>query len=257
MNLARHPRTLSRFGGASYVAIVIFAAIAYLKVRSNLYVGTDMARTASNLAAHEELYRLGWASAVIAVLCNLPVGLIFYELFKIVNEGLARALLVFIIAAAIIEGVNLGNYISPLYVFTLPEYHAAFSPAELQALGRMPGKLFAAGFGISLAFFGLYCVLTGILILRSNFLPKVLGLLMVGAGICYEVNTFGSFMALPPVPYILYFTFIAENSLAWWLLIVGVNETKWRAQAQDARDAQTVANRLSTAGGNDHYRVLR
>jgi hypothetical protein len=60
--------------------------------------------------------------------------------------------------------------------------------------------------------------------------PQILGLLMIVAGVTYWINSFRLFLALP-IPYIQWVTLIAELSLALWLLVVGVNEAKWRGQA--------------------------
>lgn len=235
MRVISHPRTLARTAGAFYLGIIVFAAIGYVFIRPQVIIPTDMARTAENLQTHGELYRLGFASVIVADICNLPVGLIFYELFKVVDRRLARALLVFIAVSTTIEVVNLYFYISPLFTFTLPEYRAGFDPAALAALARGSGKLFALGFGMSLAFFAVYCVLTGWLILRSSFLPKILGALMMLAGIVYEVHAFAVFLTLPEPPYVLFVGFVAEASLALWLLIRGVNEERWRSQTESFR----------------------
>ena len=251
MQVTSHPRALARIAGAFYLGIIIFAAIGYVFVRPEIIVPTDMARTAANLQVHGELYRLGLASVVIADVCNLPVGLIFYELFKIVSPRLARALLVFIAVSTTLEVVNLYYYISPLFTFTLPEYRAGFDAAALAALARGSGKLFALGFGFSLAFFAVYCVLTGWLIIRCTFVPKVIGALMVIAGIVYEAHAFAVFLALPEPPYVLFVGFIAELSLALWLLIMGVSEARWRSEAASsggmAVDAQHPNGQLAGA----------
>jgi len=123
------------------------------------------------------------------------------------------------------------NYITPLFTFTLPEYISAFDAGEIQALARGQIRLFGYGFSVSLVFFGVFCVVIGYLILRSKFLPAILGLLMVAAGAIYCIENFALFLALPDVPYIRWVHLVAELSLALWLLVVGVNEGKWRARA--------------------------
>ena len=237
MTFTEHPRLLARISGVFYVVIIILALFAYLHVRGQLIVPTNMAQTETNVVAHERLYRLGFSAAVVAVICNLPLGWIFYELFKVVNSRLALLALVFITASATIEAVNLFNYIMPLFTFTLPEYISAFDAREIQALARGEVRLFGYGFGVSLVFFGVFCALTGYLILRSKFLPAILGLLMVAAGVVYCIENFVFFLALPDISYISKVHLVAEVSLALWLLVVGVNEGKWRAQALAASSA--------------------
>jgi hypothetical protein len=159
------------------------------------------------------------------------MGLILYELLKVVNPRLALLALVFIVVSTTIEAVNLFNYITPLFTFSLPEYRSAFDPDQLQALARGPIGLFGYAFSVSLTFFGVFCAMIGYLIVRSKFLPVILGLLMIIAGVTYWINSFRFFLGLP-IPYIQWVTLIAELSLALWLLVAGVNEAEWRARAQ-------------------------
>ena len=210
--------------------IIVFALFAYLYVRGQVIVPNDMAQTATKILAHEQLYRLGFSAAVVVVICNLPLGLILFELLKVVHPRLALLALVFVTASATLEAVNLCNYIEPLFTFSLPEYRSAFHANEIQALARGPIRMFEYVFSVSLTFFGVFCVLIGFLILRSKFLPAILGLLMIAAGVTYWINSFRLFLTLP-LPYIGWVTLIAELSLALWLLVVGVNDAKWREQA--------------------------
>jgi hypothetical protein len=237
MNFTERPRLLARVAGVFYLIIIVSAVFAYIYVRGRAVIPGDMAQTAANILAREQLYRLGFSSAVVTVICNPPMGLILYELLKVVNRRLALLALVFITVATTIEAVNLFNYISPLFTLSLPEYRAAFTPDELQALARGSIRLFGYGFGVSQTFFGVFCALNGFLILRSKFLPAIIGLLMIAAGVCYWIDSFVLFLALPGIPYILMVGGIAELSLALWLLVVGVNAAKWRARALQNADS--------------------
>src|SRR5262249_30253980 len=84
-----HPRLLARLAGVFYLLITICAVFAYLYVRGQVIDADDMAKTVANLSAQERFYRLGFGSAVIVVVCNLPLGFLLYELLKIVNPRLA------------------------------------------------------------------------------------------------------------------------------------------------------------------------
>ena len=229
MTFTDHPRLLARVAGVLYVVITAFALFAYLYVRGQVIVAEDMAQTEANLLAHEQLYRFGFVAALVVVVCNLPLGFILSELLKVVNPRLARLALLFITVSATLEAVNLFNYIEPLFTFTLPEYLRAFAPEARQALARGPVRMFGYAFSVSLTFFGVFCVLIGLLIIRSRFLPAALGVLMIVAGVTYWINSFRLFLSLP-IPYIPWVTLVAELSLALWLLLVGLNEAQWRAQ---------------------------
>lgn len=246
MTFTDHPRLLARMAGGFYLAITVSAVFAYLYVRARFVHIDNMAQTAADIVAHEQLYRMGFSSALVTVLCNPPMGFLLSELLKVVNRRVALMALVFITVSTTLEAVNLFNYMAPLFTFTLPEYRAAFSPAQLQALARGSIRLWGYGFSLSLAFFGVFCALVGWLVLRSKFLPAVIGVLMMIAGVKYEIDVFSQFLALPDIPYLdsLQITLIGEMSLALWLTAFGVNAAKWQAQAAAARQRDRPA--LST-----------
>ena len=99
MTFTEHPRLLARAAGAFYLIITAFALFAYMHVRGQLIDTGDMARTADNIVANEHRFRIGFTAAVIVTICNLPLGFILYELFKVVNLRLALLALVFIISS--------------------------------------------------------------------------------------------------------------------------------------------------------------
>jgi hypothetical protein len=230
MTLTEHPRRLARIAGVFYLVIIAFALFAYLHVRGQLIHPGDMARTAADLVAHETLYRLGFSAAVIVVVSNLPLGWIFFELFKVGQPRLALLALLFILAAAVLEAANLSNYIAPLFTFTLPEYRA-FEPLQQQALARGAIRMFGYGFSVSLTFFGVFCALLGCLILRTKLFPALLGALMLAAGATYWIENFSQFLALPDIPHLGWVTLVAESAMALWLVGVGVDEAAWTALA--------------------------
>jgi hypothetical protein len=235
MSFIEHPRLFARIAGVFYAIIIACALFAYLVVRNQVIVADDMARTAANFQALGQLYRWGFAAAVIVVVSNLPLGFLLFELLKVVNARVALLALIFICCAATIEAMNLANYIEPLLTFSLPEYARAFDPAAQQALARGPIRMFGYVFSVDLVFFGVFCVLTGGLIVRSKFIPAILGLMMIVAGVIYWINSFRLFLAWP-IPYIPWVTLVAEGALAAWLLVVGVDEAKWRARVRALSD---------------------
>jgi hypothetical protein len=145
--------------------------------------------------------RLGFAVNLIAAACYIGVTLLFYGMFKPVNRSLS-------LLAAFFSLV--GCAIGALSPFQL-------APARIN----------------NLVFFGFYCILIGYLIFRSTFLPRILGALMAFGGLGWL--TFLS----PPLanylsPYNMVPGILAELSLTLWLLVMGVNEQRWQAQASAA-----------------------
>src|SRR5215469_899350 len=98
------PRLKARIAGGLYLIIIVggFFAIGY--VPAALVVAGDAAATAHNILAHELLYRLGLVAHMINLVCNIPLALIFYELFKVVSRRLALLVVFFTLVGTAIEG---------------------------------------------------------------------------------------------------------------------------------------------------------
>ena len=230
------PRLKARIAGLLYLIVIAGGIFAELFVRSALIVRGDAAATAANILAHEQLYRLGFAAGIIILVCNIPLAVIFYDLFKVVNRSVSLLVAFFILVGTAIESVNLLNHFMPLILLEGGRYLSVFEAEQLQALAYMSLKLQAVGFSISLVFFGFYCLLTGYLVFRSTFLPLLLGVLLAIGGLCYLTNSFAYFLwpelASRLFPAILVPSGIAELSLSLWLISIGVNVQRWKEQAK-------------------------
>lgn len=228
------PQKAARIAGVLYLIIIAGGLFAEVFVRQQVIVFGDPAATARSILEHELLYRLGFAVHLIYLACALPLALIFYDLFRRVNGNIALLALVVNLVAITVESVNLLNHFAPLRILAAEGLNAP-NAEHLQDLAYVFVRLFASGFGISLTFFGLFCLLIGYLIFRSGFLPRILGVLMAVAGLCYLTNSFSVFIApgfaALLFPYILLPCLVAELSLALWLVVMGVNVRKWEEKA--------------------------
>ena len=134
-----------------------------------------------------------------------------------------------------IGGINGLNSYRALQLLGGAGYLKVFSPEQLQAMALLSLKAHSVGFGVALIFFGFSCLALGCLIFRSGFFPKLLGILMAIAGLCYLINSFALILS-PPIagalfPWVLLPAFIGELSLALWLTVKGVNVPKWEERA--------------------------
>jgi Domain of unknown function (DUF4386) len=131
-----------------------------------------------------------------------------------------------VIAGVVVEAAILLCLYAPLAMIEQSGALTALGEGQRQALSYLAIGLFDTGFGFALLFFAGFCVLIGMLILRSRLIPRVIGALMVVAGGCYVVNTLA--LILSPalsdrlVPGILLPVGLAELSLALWLAAKGV-----------------------------------
>lgn len=219
-------RLKARFAGAFYLIIIAGGIFGEVAVRQALTVAGDPAATARAIAADEALWRAGLAVHLGYLLANVPLAFILYELFKRGQATLARCALGFAFLCTAVEAVNLVQLYVPLALAGPSGALPGLDEAQRQALGYLALRLHTAGFAFALWLFSGFCVLTGVMILRSRLVPRVVGAMMMLAGVCYAVNTMA--MILSPAlwdrlsVWILLPCFVGELSLALWLLVMGV-----------------------------------
>jgi hypothetical protein len=108
------PRLYARIAGALYLIVIVGGVFAQVLVRGRLVVHGDAAVTAHNIQAHELLYRLGFAVEVLYCLCNVPLMLLLYKLFKVVDKNVAWMMVFFGLLTNAIESVSLLAHFAPL-----------------------------------------------------------------------------------------------------------------------------------------------
>jgi uncharacterized protein DUF4386 len=225
------PQVYARIGGILYLVIIIAGATGELFVRGSLAVSGNAAATAANILGSPHLWRAGIAGDLVMHVCDVGLMIVFYVLLRPVNRNLALLAVLFNLVQTSVLVANKMNLVTPLFLLGDAPYLKAFTPEQLQALSYVAIRAHDYGFGFGLIFFGVECVVIGYLIVRSTYLPAALGVMMQIAGVCYVINSF-AVLLYPPLgsrlfPFILLPPFIAELSLALWLLVKGVDVRKW------------------------------
>lgn len=224
------PQSKARAAGVFWLLTFLTSTFAMF-VGVRLVVSGDAAATAANLLAHESLFRSGTAAILISTACYVAVTLLVYELLKPVNRTVSLLAAFFSLVGCAVGAIGCLFDLVPFVLLRGGQYLSVFTVEQLQALALMFLKVrVQANDNIGLVFFGLHCLLVGYLILRSTFLPRVVGALMVLAGLGWL-----TFLA-PPVakslsPYIMLPGALGELSLTVWLLLKGVNVQRWKEQA--------------------------
>lgn len=232
MTKATSPRLQARIAGFLYL-IVVATSVFALVTTSALIVSGDAAATAANILASEQVFRLGFAANLIAAVAYVGVIAILYELFKPVNATLSVVAAFLGLAGCAISGASMINTLATLLFLGDATYLAAFETDQLQTLARTSLRLGGLGNSISLVFFGFYCLSLGFLVFGAKFLPRVLGVFLVIAGLGWLIGNFTSFFApsLSLYSFLLPVSGLGELAFTLWLLVMGVNPTKWREQA--------------------------
>lgn len=221
------PRTLGRLVGAGYF-VLILSGFDLFFVLPKLVVRGDAAATAANILSHQAMFLAGFAAALVGIAAYLVVTALFYSLFEPVNRTLSLSAAYFSLTGCVIQACALAFHLLPLLFLGDQPYLKAFKPDQLQALAMVFLTLYGRTYNISLVFFAFYLLQIGYLVIRSTFLPRWLGgLVMLGAG--WLVFLY------PPLaralwPYLI-LSSVGEMTLVLWLLVKGVDEQRWHEQA--------------------------
>jgi Domain of unknown function (DUF4386) len=229
------PKARARIAGGLWLLVIATGVFALL-VREALIVPGDAAATAANILAGETLFRLGFVADLISAGAYVGTTFLLYDLLKSVSRSVSLFAALTGLAGSAIMAANLANLLGALSYLKGGASLAAFEPDQLQALAMASLRLHGLGYTISVVVFAAHLLLLGWLLLRSAFLPRLLGLLLVIAGLCWWVNSLAIFLAPGFAgylyPWILLPSLIAEGGLALWLLVMGVNVERWREQGR-------------------------
>jgi len=221
----------ARMAGFLYLLIAIISVFGLIYVPAQLIVAGDAATTAHNIVASESLFRFGFMSNLMTFTINVFVAVLLYQLLKPVNKKMAALMVILILVGLGIAMLNELNQFVALLLLSGANYLTAFTTAQLQALASLFLDIYQHGFSIAHIFWGLWLFPLGYLVFKSGFLPKVIGILLLIAGVGYVVD-FALFFLLPDITVkVSEFTFVGEVVLLLWLLIKGVNVEQWQKRA--------------------------
>src|SRR6266550_9449965 len=191
MSFTRNP---GRYAGLLYVLMSIPGFFALIYVPSKLIVHGNATATATNIAAHETLFRLGIAAELICQTGFIFVALALYDLLKGVNQRRASLMLGLIVVSIPIALLNELNSIAALVLVRGADFLSIFEKSQRDALAMLFLNLHANGFVVAEIFWGLWLFPLGLLVYRSGFIPRILGVLLMLNTVTFPVNSFTSLL---------------------------------------------------------------
>jgi len=220
-----HPlKKAARIAGAIYLSMVITGPFTLLYIPAKLIVRGNAAATADNILTHETLFRLGIVGDLFTPVIFICLGIALYRLLSGVNKTWASLMLAFVVVSSTVGFLNVLNNIAALTLFHGTDFLAVLEKSQRDALGYLFIRLHSQGNLINEIFWGLWLFPFGLLVFRSGFLPRFIGVWLM-------VNGFGwvvlSITALFFPPY--YETafrmaqpvLFGELAIMLWLLIKG------------------------------------
>ncbi len=225
--IERSPQSYARLAGVMYLAIILLGMFGELYVRGTLIVPGDAAATAQAISASPQLWRAGVVGDLLMHVLDVPVMLILYALLRPISKSLALLATLFNLVQTAVLVLNKLNLLLPVFLLGDAAVLNAFSAEQLQALAMLAIETHAHGFGIGLIFFGVACLVRGVLIWRSGYWPQALGVLIFIAGLSYLTNSFALLLApsfaAAIFPAVLVPAFVGELAFCLWLIVKGLN----------------------------------
>src|SRR6202163_943081 len=174
-----------RFAGLLYILMSIPGFFAMVYVPSKLIVHGNAAATANNVSASETLFRLGIAGELVGYAGFIFVALALYDVLKVVNRRHASLMVILIVVAVPIAFLNELNSIAALVLVRGADFLSIFEKPQRDALAMLFLHLHGHGFDVAEIFWGLWLFPLGLLVYRSRFLPRFLGIWLVFAGVAW------------------------------------------------------------------------
>lgn len=230
------PQLYARIGGILYLSLIIVGLFSVIFIRERLIVSLNAEATANNIRNSEFLWRIGIVCDLVMHLLDIPIMLIIYILLKPTNKNIALLALLFNLIQTAVLVANKLNLLTPLFLLSNDDYLKTFDLQQLYALIYISLKAHDFGFGLGLIFFGFVCLTNGYLIIKSGYFPKVIGIMLQIAGVCYLINNFtlilNPSLANKIFPFMMIPVLIAEITFAFRLTIKGVNLNKWELKKE-------------------------
>src|SRR5262245_6455326 len=182
----RTTKQQARFAGMLYVLMCIVGLPGLILIPSRLIAEGDAVATANHIRAAETLFRIGIASELSGIVVYVFLALALYRLFEAVNRNDAVVMVTLVLISVAIVFANAVNELGALILLGGPSFLATFTKPQLDSLAYLLLQMHDQGIGvITQVFWGLWLVPFGLLVIRSGFLPKILGVLLLIAAVGY------------------------------------------------------------------------
>jgi len=218
-------KRLARLAGAVYVSLGVATAIGYYHAP---LVQGDLSAIGRAITGTDLRFRIGVVSDVLSAVLAVPLALLLYQLLKPVHKTQAALMALLLLLAIPVSFVVALNYVAAQMLLSGAPEVSALSGAQRDALGMLFLRLHTHGVLAVEIFWGLWLLPFGLLVIRSHFLPRVLGILLIIAGVAYVAHSVTSLL-LAGHRFILYerVTMLAraagEFPIMLWLLIKGAD----------------------------------
>lgn len=222
--------------GLGLLIMAFLAFFANFFVIQGLVVPEDAGKTVGNIMANQMLFRLGIAGFLVVLICDVLVAWALYIFLKPVNQSLSLLAAIFRLVYTAIFAAASFSLSNAFQLVSRASYLNTFTAEQLQVQVMMSLESFQYAWQMALTFFGFHLLFLGYVVMKSSYVPKVLGVLLLVAGFAYTLDSFAHFLLANYADYKTFFllivalpAIIGELSLCIWLLIKGGKVQQARA----------------------------
>lgn len=218
-------KSTARIAGLLYLFLIISGVYGVIYLPSQIIVPGDSVSTAKNIISNELLFRTGFLNDIISNTIFLLLALVLYQFLKSVNENIAKIMLALVIVQ--IPCVFLMETFNITSIMLLKgEILKTFEPGQRQDLAMLFLNINDYAILPLEMFWGLWLLPFGLLVYKSEFIPRTFGILLIIGGIAYMIDStigilFPNYSLFVKYPTLLLVA-IGEISITFWLLIKGV-----------------------------------
>jgi hypothetical protein len=217
----------ARIAGLLYLTLLT-APLRLIYIPTKLFVAGNASATANNVAAHDMLFRLGIVSDLFTATMVIFLTLALYRLFKEVDRGLAR--LVVILGSLVVTPIYFVNTINDAAALLLvrgADFLSVFDKPQRDALAMLFLRLHSHGVLVNEVFWGLWLFPFGLLVYRSRFLPRILGVWLMLNCFAYLAESVTGIVWPQYEEMVSNWAFpvmFGELAIMLWLIIMGAKE---------------------------------
>ena len=223
-----HPTAkAARAAGLLYLLVSIPGFFSLMYVPSHFIVSGDATATASKIASSELVFRIGILCELIGFTGFIFVVRALYRLLSGVDKAQASLMVTLMLVPIPISLVSVLNEIAALMLIRGGDFLSVIDKPQREALAMLFLKVHGQGFAVAEIFWGLWLIPFGILVFKSGFLPRILGVLLVIACFGYLAGSLDTFRLLPYASIVSRFESpltACELPIILWLLIMGAKD---------------------------------
>jgi hypothetical protein len=227
----------ARIAGLLYFVSSIFAVFGLIYVPQRLIVSGNATATANAIRGSESLFRAGLGSELVGMTIFIFVVLALYRLFEGVDRKQASLMVILILLSVPLSFVSVLSEMGALTLIGSADFLSVLGRNQLDALALLFLKFHSYGWILASVFSGLWLFPFGALVIRSGFIPRILGFLLIAAGFGWLIDSFSSILFAQPADAVSTITTVLESAelpIIFWLLI-------WGAKVPRAENAAPAA----------------